>query len=312
MAILVTLMLGLAGTLLGASLLLSYGWGLFVALPFSLGLIAALLNGYHEPRTLASSIGVAVLSLGLLAAALVAFAVEGVICIFMAAPLALALTLMGAILGYRIQSRPLHRPPAPAVVAMMLFLLPPLFYSERELRGAPPVFEVRTAIDIDAAPEAVWRNVVAFSEINESRELLFRAGIAYPMRAEISGHGAGAVRHCVFSTGAFVEPIEVWEEPLLLKFSVTATPPPTQKWTFYSSIDPPHLRGFMISNGGQFRLQGLPGGRTRLEGTTWYRHSLWPAEYWRVWSDFIIHRIHMRVLEHIRREAESEGRASAK
>src|SRR6266852_5862590 len=33
-AILVTLMLGLAGTLLGASLLLSYGWGLFVALPF--------------------------------------------------------------------------------------------------------------------------------------------------------------------------------------------------------------------------------------------------------------------------------------
>lgn len=303
-AIFLTLILGLAGTLLGASFLRSYGWGLFVALPFCLGLVAALVYGYHEPRTLGSCVVVALLSLGMLAGALLAFAIEGVICIFMAAPLALVLTLMGAMLGYRIQHRPGQLPAAPAVVAMMFFLLPPLFYSEHVLPDAPAVFEVRTAIEIDAPPEVVWLNVVAFSEISERRGWLFRAGIAYPMRAEISGHGAGAVRHCVFSTGAFVEPIEVWDEPRLLKFSVTENPPPMREWSFYSSIAPPHLHGFLVSNGGQFRLQRLPGERTRLEGTTWYRHSLWPAEYWRVWSDFIIHRIHLRVLEHIRHESE--------
>jgi hypothetical protein len=34
---------------------------------------------------------------------------------------------------------------------------------------------------------------------------------------------------------------------------------------------------------------------------------MWPASYWHLWSDYIIHRIHSRVLEHIRTEAETEN-----
>jgi hypothetical protein len=63
-----------------------------------------------------------------------------------------------------------------------------------------------------------------------------------------------------------------------------------------------------VSEKGQFSLTGLPGGRTRLEGTTWYQHTMWPATYWHLWSDYIIHRIHLRVLEHIRAEAEAAMR----
>jgi len=49
----------------------------------------------------------------------------------------------------------------------------------------------------------------------------------------------------------------------------------------------------------------LSGGkRTRLHGSTWYQHGLEPAGYWRWWSDAIIHRIHLRVLEHIKKRAE--------
>ena len=77
-----------------------------------------------------------------------------------------------------------------------------------------------------------------------------------------------------------------------------------QEWTFYSQLHPPHLHGFMISKAGQFRLIELPGGRTRLEGTTWYSHGLYPESYWRLWSDTLIHAIHRRVLEHIKRETE--------
>ena len=51
-------------------------------------------------------------------------------------------------------------------------------------------------------------------------------------------------------------------------------------------------------------LTALPEGRTRLEGATWYQHTMRPAAYWHLWSDYIIHRIHLRVLEHIRAEAE--------
>jgi hypothetical protein len=36
-----------------------------------------------------------------------------------------------------------------------------------------------------------------------------------------------------------------------------------------------------------------------------YQHRLWPAVYWKVFSDYIIHRIHLRVLRHIKGQAES-------
>jgi hypothetical protein len=70
-------------------------------------------------------------------------------------------------------------------------------------------------------------------------------------------------------------------------------------------IQPPHLNNFLVSHGGQFKLIALPGNRTRLEGTTWYEHRMYPAAYWRLWSDFLIHRIHLRVLNHISACAET-------
>jgi hypothetical protein len=192
----------------------------------------------------------------------------------------------------------------PAFLSAMLLFVPGVQWVEHGVKQVPPTFAVRSAVDINAPPESVWRQVVAFSEIPPPTELIFRAGVAYPVRAEIFGSGTGAERRCVFSTGAFVEPIQIWDEPRTLKFSVTSNPAPMQEWTPYAHLDPPHLHGFLVSNGGQFSLTPLPNGGTRLEGTTWYHHGLWPATYWRWWSDAIIHRIHMRVLTHIRDEAE--------
>ena len=149
--------------------------------------------------------------------------------------------------------------------------------------------------------------MVTFSELSAPTEWIFRAGVAYPLRAEIQGRGVGAVRHCVFSTGPFVEPIEVWDEPQLLKFSVTKNPAPMQEWTPYREIHPPHLDGFLASRGGQFKLIRQPGGATRLEGTTWYQHHMWPVGYWQAWSDAIIHRIHLRVLNHVKHLSEQEA-----
>jgi hypothetical protein len=57
---------------------------------------------------------------------------------------------------------------------------------------------------------------------------------------------------------------------------------------------------------GQFQLTPLPGGRTRLNGTTWYHHTMWPVKYWQIWSDQIIHAIHRRVLHHVKELAEGD------
>jgi hypothetical protein len=222
----------------------------------------------------------------------------------MAVPIAIPLAAFGGACGYMVQRQRWFHNGSPVVASAFLLFVPGIEWFEHTQATQPPVFVVHSTIDIDASPETVWKSVVAFTEIPPPTELIFKAGVAYPIRAEIFGRGPGAERHCVFSTGQFVEPIEIWDEPRQLKFSVTSNPPPLQEWTPYQHIVPSHLHGFLVSSGGQFLLTRLPSGRTQLEGTTWYRHGLWPASYWRLWSDAIIHRIHMRVLQHIRHEVE--------
>jgi uncharacterized membrane protein YhaH (DUF805 family) len=308
LAILLTAGLGLGLVAMGTIVIGAYGWGLFVALPFCLGMFSVLLYSYHEPRGWWDCMGVALLPVGLVGLALIAVAMEGVICVLMAAPFALGLAALGGALGFMIQAHHWRPKQKPAMLSILILMIPGTFAVENSLGLQPPTFEVRTAIEVNAPPEKVWNQVVAFAEIPPPKELLFRAGIAYPIRAEISGQGVGAVRHCVFSTGPFVEPIEVWDGPRLLKFGVTANPAPLNELTPYRHIDAPHLHGYFVSEKGQFALTALPGGRTRLEGTTWYHDAMWPAAYWHLWSDYIIHRIHFRVLEHIRAEAEGNSR----
>jgi hypothetical protein len=305
-SVLITLPVGFATTLLGARLLLNYGWGMFIALPFAMGFVAALVYSIHQRRSLKSCIGVACLSVGVLGAGLMAFALEGFFCLIMAAPLAFPLSAFGGACAYAVQKRQL-RTETPVILAALLLFAPGVEWMEHIAAVPSSVYIVRTSIDVQAPPERVWKQVVAFSEIPPPTEWMFRAGIAYPIRAEMLGSGVGAERHCVFSTGSFVEPIEIWDAPRRLKFSVTSNPPPMEEWTPYSHIEPPHLHGFLVSEGGQFLLIPLANGGTHLEGTTWYRHGLWPSGYWRAWSDAIIHRIHLRVLRHIRDEVATAG-----
>jgi uncharacterized membrane protein YhaH (DUF805 family) len=306
-AILVTALVGLVFTLFSTQALRMYGMGLFVAAPFCLGMFAVLVYSYHEPRSFVSCLAVSLTPLAILGVVLLVVAIEGLICILMAAPFAVGLAALGGTLGYSIQAGYWRAKEAPAMLSIVLLFTPSFIGVERLANAQPETFVVKSAIEVNAPPEAVWKEVVAFAEIPPPKELIFRAGIAYPIRAEISGHGAGAVRHCVFSTGAFVEPIEIWDEPRLLRFGVTENPAPMREITPYASVEPPHLHGYFVSHQGQFLLTQLPGGRTRLEGTTWYSHTIWPETYWHLWSDYIIHRIHVRVLEHIRAEAEKHS-----
>ena len=303
-SIAITAAIGFGFTLLGTQVIATYGWGLFVGLPFCLGLFSVLMHSYREPRGYGECVAMAVLPVLMLGAILLLVAIEGIICILMAAPLALILALLGGSLGYIIQAAHWGRRNAPAMLSMAVLLTPGFYGIEHFTRPQAGMFEVKSAIEMNAPPEKVWQKVVAFAEIPPPKERLFRAGIAYPIRAEITGHGPGAVRHCVFSTGPFVEPITVWDEPHLLRFRVTANPAPLNELTPYGHIEPRHLHGYFESHQGQFLLTELPGGRIRVEGTTWYSHSMWPETYWHWWSDYVIHRIHMRVLEHIRAEVE--------
>ncbi len=306
LGVVITTLLAISITILSVYGLANYGWGLFVGLPFFLGLSAVLVHGYHSPRSLGQCLLVSLLSVGLASMALIAIAIEGVICVFMALPLGTTMAVFGGVMGYIIQRRgdravqelSLH------AFSVLLLGLPALMTLERVLQPQAPLRMITTSVEINAPPEVVWRHLVAFAELPPPREWLFRTGIAYPIRAEIIGEGVGAVRKCIFSTGAFVEPIEVWDEPSLLRFGVRSQPPVMEELSPFSDLRPPHLEHYLQSRRGQFSLVRLPGGKTLLEGSTWYQNSFWPSAYWNLWSDYIIHRIHGRVLQRIKHLAE--------
>ena len=164
-------------------------------------------------------------------------------------------------------------------------------------------------VQLPAPRETVWQHVVGFSEITEQPEWMFQLGIACPTEAKIYGEGVGARRECIFSTGKFVEPITVWDAPGRLAFDVAEQPMPMLELTPYRHVHPPHLDIAFRTTRGEFELRELPNGGTRLVGRTWYVLDIQPNSYWTVWSDWLVHKIHLRVLRHIKSLAESESKS---
>jgi uncharacterized membrane protein YhaH (DUF805 family) len=296
-AILGTTVIGYLFAVLGSRVFATYGWGLFAAIPFVQGALSVLIFNAHEQRSWTQDISVAMLSVLLTGAAMLAVAFEGAICIAMALPLAFAFAALGAAFAHAVTRR--STPEIASLLALIL-VAPVLMGADRSIMRDAPLHEVDSALVINAPPAVVWKNVIDFPAIASPTEFLFRAGVAYPERAKIIGRGAGALRYCEFSTGDFVEPITVWQAPRELAFDVRENPEPMRELSPYGNIQTPHLQGYLVSQRGEFVLQALPGGRTRLVGKTWYQHHLWPDLYWTVWSNEIIHAIHLRVLKHIK------------
>jgi hypothetical protein len=279
----------------------SYGGWLFIATPFAMGACTAFLYNRLRPVTMKETGTLVIVTAFMGGAALLLVSLEGAICLAMALPLAIPLALLGGVVG-RWAATPSGTEQTTPVMFMLLAV--PLTAAVEPPTGQV-VHEVRSSVIVYAPPDVVWPHIVAFSEIPAPADWVFRAGVAHPLHARIDGAGVGAVRYCLFSTGAFIEPITRWEPGRRLSFDVIESPATMTELSPYRSISPPHLHGYLRSKRGEFRLIDLGDGRTRLEGSTWYQIEMAPETYWQIFSDGLIHRIHRRVLDHIKQEVEA-------
>jgi len=300
LAVGVSIMVGALVLLVSVYVFSSYGASLFLGGPMLMGTTASYLYNRGENRSYLASVGVGFASVFFAMCAMLLFALEGGICIAMAAPLVLPIGAMGGLVGKAMADATRASREWMAAVVVL-----PLLTGLESLAVRSPEYMVFTAVEVDAPVESVWDRVIQFPELSEAKEWYFRLGIACPQRATITGVGIGAVRRCEFTTGTFVEPITTWNPPRRLAFDVAEQPDPMIELSPYRNVRPPHLNYFLRSTRGEFLLVPLEGGRTRLEGRTWYRFDMFPASYWSLWSDFFIHRIHLRVLEHIKALAEA-------
>jgi uncharacterized membrane protein YhaH (DUF805 family) len=295
--------IGVALVRLGANTLFQYGWGMFLGIPFITGFLTSWIMNSRTVQSRRATIVACVGAPAAIGIALFGLRMEGVICLLMATPLALPFSIAGGLVARGLLIGPRKPVPPPAVTACVA-VIPLLMFVEHTADLQPPVKPVVTSIIVNAPVEVVWKHVITFPPIPPPQEWIFHTGIAYPIGATIKGSGPGAIRYCQFSTGDFVEPITTWDENRLLAFTVAAEPPSMEELS-WSKISTPHIeRNYMRSRHGQFRLVALDSRHTLLEGTTWYQDYFWPQIYWRPLSDSIIHRIHLRVLEQVKSQAE--------
>lgn len=296
-----TVVISFALTLIAVYLMGYYTLALFVVIPLLIGAVPILIyNRWYQvtpKRSYLLSFG----SFFVYGLTILLFAVDGLICLLAATPLALPVVFIGALLARFALRR--SRRTVDTVLVVLLASFPVVAWVEPHNSLQPRA--VTSEIIIDAPRQDVWDNVVSFPELPPPDDYLFTLGISYPIRAKINGTGVGAVRYCEFNTGAFIEPITTWNEPSLLQFDVAQQPVPLTELSIWN-VHAPHLDGYFNSVRGEFRLIELSSNRTLLKGTTWYSQDFTPAWYWHLWSDHIIHMIHARVLEHIKVTSEAK------
>ena len=284
---------------------------LSLSLLFIVPLVTAGIAGFlsaRAGRTLSQSIGAAFLTLTAILTILGFAAMEGVICILIAAPFVGLLGIIGALLGHwlaTLTSRPAYQVQSAAWLAVIVCAV-----GESIAPPAPLEDVVSSEVIINATPAQVWKQLKDIRDLPAPTEPLFVFGVAHPLEAYVVGEGGvGAARVCRLSTGDMPERITVWKPEQELKFIVLDTPAAMREATIFGQdLDGAHLHTTYTSLDGGFRLEALPNGQTRLIGTSRYLLAITPASYWNLWTREIVSQVQLRVMNHVKAKAEAAQR----
>ena len=277
-----------------------YGYGLFVATP----LLAGALSGFFANRD--GDIGsrhtnkVVFRSSALGGLTLIMVALEGVVCLVMAAPLGLAAAVIGGQIGRRIAGRGQRS----MKHSLMSVALLPLLFAGEQAMPTLSALDTEQSVEVNASPLLVWQALLHMDNINSIPALPFRLGVAYPLSAEIIGTGIGATRRGVFSTGVATERITEWIPDRKLAFVVLSNPPAMHELSPYKTVHAPHVKGYFNTLSTSFELVALPGGRTRIIERTSHQLKLDPIFYWMPMARLVVGENNARVLAYLRDRAE--------
>lgn len=277
----------------------AYGWGLFVMTPFLVGMTSGYLVNEQSDLGASTTMKLAIAAAGLGSLALVVLALEGLVCIILAAPLAIPLVMLGGVLGRQLAiARHDRRNPLVSVA-----ILPMIFMLEAAMPPEAPIV-TQYEIEIAAPAERVWQALISSEPIAPAPGLPALAGLAYPIKGTLKGEGLGATRTGTFSTGTATEVVTEWKPNKLLAFCVEDEAPAMEEMSPYRRVHAPHVEGYFITGETRFVLVPLSGNRTRLKIASQHLLRIDPVPYWEPIARLAIHENVSRVLADIKVKSE--------
>ena len=231
---------------------------------------------------------------------------EGLICIAIFTPIALVASTLGGIaaglIARLVRSR-VSRNASLACVVCLPLLISPIeheFLSQREVRS------VESTIDIKASPATIWSNIERVPAIRSSElrsSWSHAIGFPNPVEATLSKEAVGGVRQATFEGGVlFIETVDAWDPDHHLGFSIRAQTDQIPKTTLDEHV---RVGGeFFDVLHGDYELETLPDGETRLHLRSTHRVSTDLNWYAHLWTDAIMRDLQVRILQVIRERAE--------
>lgn len=280
----------------------AYGWGLFVMTPFVVGITTGYLVNSEGDLGPSRTMKLAIASAGLGSLALVVLALEGIVCILLAAPLAVPIVMLGAALGRGLAvARHNRRNPLASVA-----VLPLIFMLEAAIPPEAPI-ATHYEIDIAAPADRIWQELTSSQSIVVAPGLPALAGLAYPISGKLVGEGVGAKRIGAFSTGIATEVVTEWKQDKVLAFRVEDQPPAMEEMSPYRRVHAPHVQGYFVTGETRFELTSIGLNRTLLRVSSEHRLRIDPVPYWEPIARLAIRQNVGRVLEDIQEKSERTG-----
>jgi len=267
--------------------------------------VASLASCLSDPRAQKSlwrhvRMGWAIIA-GLVITSMVLFHEAG-ICVAMAAPFFMVFSALGSAVTLWSIRQFRSRRSTTLVIALPLLVLP----AELQMTYAPHDSSVTTIVEIAAPPEVVWRQTVEIRNVRPD-ELSWTfshgiLGVPQPVDARLEGEGVGAVRQLRWTRGVnFQEIVTRWEEDRLLawdfRFGTGSIPPEVEA---HIKVDSTYLKLAQ----GNYSLEPLANGHTRLTLTTQYRIATPIDFYCDLWGKLFLNDFHGVVLKVIRDRSE--------
>lgn len=287
------------------------GVAFLLVLPVVMGFVAA---RWVPATTLLGRLSASLVPITLLVIVTVLLRIEGAICVFLAAPPFVLLSLIGGALAHAVRERATRRDTLPALI--LPFLVAPI---EGAIPAPDSTRVVASAIDVEASPEIVWSQIervpaIARDELRPS--LAMRLGFPAPVEATLDREGVGGVRRATFEGGVlFLETITEWDEPRVLSFAIdaqTETIPPTTLDEHVTIGGP-----FFDVLQGTYRIEPLAPGpdgraRVRLHLESRLRVSTHLNVYANPWVDALMASIQDQILLVVKNRSEAAARATSR
>jgi hypothetical protein len=276
-------------------------------MPFAMGVISVYVAELKEPRRPWVWVLLPWLPVAAALATTMLALLEGLICVVIFAPLALVLSSAGGVAGGVAGRMTRSRQAKNITVACVMVL--PLFTAgwENQAFYELDLRRVENVIDIQAPPEVVWRNIERVRAIstNELPDSWTRKiGFPDPVEATLSHEGVGGVRNASFTGGVlFIETIDQWEPQRRLAFTIAARADQIPATTLdeHVRVGGPYFDVLR----GEYRLEPLGNGATRLHLSSRHRVSTDFNWYAHLWTDAIMSDLQSRILIVVQRRCEA-------